>query len=590
MASATPQRPNQLDTIHKRIPIVITFLVLASALLLLAVASFQWLSPEVAREFRARGAANTSFVERIPAERGLIYDRDGEPLAFNQIEYRIGVSPNLVTDPTTVSRELALILGMDEFDIYQKIANSSQSWVPITEEGPVSAEIGQQIIDNETLLLPVTIERVANRFYPQGTLASQIVGFTIDENATGAMGVEAAYNDELAGRAIDETISTVPLYAPETGIEINQRGMDLVLTIDRELQYLVESELQSYLSQYGARSGTIIVMESRTGDILAMASSPTFDPNDPGGQNTDLLRTPAIVDAYEPGSIFKVLTVATAIEFGTVDENWSYNDTGQLNEASITVRNWDERAYGVRNATDVLVNSLNIGVATMALEMGRDAFYQGLRRFGIGELTRVDLAGEVPGQMKEPGDSDWSESDLLTNSFGQGLTVTPLQMVTAVNAIANDGLMMQPRIVSQRISGDTIQNIEPIVLRRVVLADTAHRVRDMMVHVVTDGDPAMAVIPGYSIAGKTGTAQIPNAIGYEPNTSIASFIGFFPADNPRVTVLIRLDRPTTSIWGSMTAAPAFRQLAEKLVLHLGIPEDSVRLDLASQGGQTGTLR
>lgn len=541
MTSVTRQQSHQLDTINRRLPIVILAMVVASALLLLALASFQWLSPEVDREFRQRGLANTTSVETIPAERGLIYDRDGEPLAFNQIEYRFGVSPNLVTDPATVARELALILNLDEFDIYRKITTTTGPWVLITTEGPVSAEVAQQVLDNEELSLPTRGERVWRRFYPQGTLASQILGFTIDENATGAMGLEAYYNDQLAGRTIDEVVSTVPLYAPEAVDEVRQQGMDLVLTIDRDLQFLVESRLAQYVAENNAQSGTIIVMESRTGSILAMASSPTFDPNNFINANVELLTTPAITNTYEPGSIFKILTVAAAIESGTVDENWTYNDTGSLEAASIVVQNSDRKSYGIRNATEVLVNSLNIGVATMAMEMGPDLFYQAMRRFGIGALTRIDISGEASGILKEPGESDWSESDLLTNSFGQGLSVTPIQMITAANAIANDGLMMQPRIVQQRIVGDDVQNIEPVVLRRVIGIDTAHAVRDMMVQVVLDPNGAnLAAVPGYSIAGKTGTAQIPNAVGYEEGTSIASFIGFFPADDPRVTVLIRL--------------------------------------------------
>ncbi|MCA9884654.1 MAG: penicillin-binding protein 2 [Anaerolineae bacterium] len=590
MTSVTRQQSHQLDTINRRLPIVILAMVVASALLLLALASFQWLSPEVDREFRQRGLANTTSVETIPAERGLIYDRDGEPLAFNQIEYRFGVSPNLVTDPATVARELALILNLDEFDIYRKITTTTGPWVLITTEGPVSAEVAQQVLDNEELSLPTRGERVWRRFYPQGTLASQILGFTIDENATGAMGLEAYYNDQLAGRAIDEVVSTVPLYAPEAVDEVRQQGMDLVLTIDRDLQFLVESRLAQYVAENNAQSGTIIVMESRTGSILAMASSPTFDPNNFINANAELLTTPAITNTYEPGSIFKILTVAAAIESGTVDENWTYNDTGSLEAASIVVQNSDRKSYGIRNATEVLVNSLNIGVATMAMEMGPDLFYQAMRRFGIGALTRIDISGEASGILKEPGESDWSESDLLTNSFGQGLSVTPIQMITAANAIANDGLMMQPRIVQQRIVGDDVQNIEPVVLRRVIGIDTAHAVRDMMVQVVLDPNGAnLAAVPGYSIAGKTGTAQIPNAVGYEEGTSIASFIGFFPADDPRVTVLIRLDRPA-GYWGSRTAAPAFQDLAEQLVLYLAIPNDTVRLNLAAQGGHTSTVR
>jgi len=593
MATLSRQPQNQQVTINRRLPLLIAFLVMAGALLLLALASFQWLSPEVAREFLQRAQANTTSSRRIPAERGLIYDRDGEPLAFNNIQYEIGVSPNLVTDPVTVSRELALTLDLDEFEVYRRVTQLGRPWVQIAR--PVSAEVGQEIEDNENLALSVTINPLSNRFYPQGSLASQVLGFVIEENAVGAMGLEAYYNDELVGRVIDERVSTVPFSVPDTQEEDRQRGMSLVLTIDRDVQFWVETALEQFVQRYDAEGGTIIVMEPRTGDILAMFSYPTFDPNDfINVDDPDLLSNPAISNAYEPGSVFKVLTVAAAIESGVVTPEWTYNDTGVLEEASIRVLNSDQQAYGVRNGTDVLVQSLNIGVATMALQMGPDVFYAQMRRFGIGEPTRIDLEGENSGILLEPGDPNWSESNLLTNSFGQGVSVTPLQMLTAVSAIANDGLMMQPRLVRQIIDGEEVTDLQPVVLRNAISPATARQVRDMMVRVVNDPDGApRAGIPGYSIAGKTGTAQIPIPTGYAVgrDSTITSFVGFLPADDPRVAVLIRLDRPDgfpDGYWGSQTTAPAFRDLAARLAILLGIPDDTLRRTLTAQGGQVSS--
>lgn len=576
MASIANRNPlNSREMINRRLPIVVGFLVVVSGVLLLALARYQWLSPEVEREFKLRGAANVSSVRRLPAERGLIFDRDGQPLAFNAIQYEIGVSPNLVTDARQLATQMALILGTDEFLLYQRITQRVP-WVQIAR--PVPAEIGEQLTDLRNIA--ITIDPLTDRFYPQGNLAGPLIGFVIEDNnnTRGALGVEASYNDQLAGRVLNQQVSRIPFDLP-TGERSLRRGMNLVLTIDRDIQFWVEEELRRLMEEQSAPSGSIIVMDPRNGDILAMVSLPTFDPNDFVNAPERLLRNPAIGSIYEPGSVFKVLTLAAGIERGGVTPQWTYNDTGLIEVGGIRVQNWDRNAYGLQDATQVLVNSLNVGVTTMALEMGRDNFYSVIRAFGIGQPTRIDLPGEEAGILKV---DDWSESDLATNSFGQGVSVTPLQMITAVAAIANDGLMMQPRIVRQVIDGDQVINAQPSALGRPISAATANMVTDMMVRVVEDG-ATLARISGYTVAGKTGTAQIPIATGYEPGQSIASFVGFLPADDPQVVILVKLDRPR-DFWGSQVAAPAFRRLAERLVILLGIPTDDVRRTLAAQGG------
>lgn len=576
----------QQQTIKRRLPLVIAFLVTLSVVLLIQLASYQWLSPDVAREFNLRAEANTSSVRRLPAERGLIYDRDGQALAFNAIEYGIGVSPSLVADPAQLAAQLALILDRDEFDIYQRII-SDQPWALIAR--PVTAEIGDEIarLKDEENQIAITIEPLSQRFYPQGMLAAPVIGFVIPDsnnNTRGAIGVEGYYNAQLAGRFLDQEVSNIPFDLP-VDEEGNTRGKDIVLTLDRDLQFWAETELQLALAGSGANRGTIIVMNPTNGDILAMASLPTFDPNDFANvENPDLLRNPAISETYEPGSVFKVLTVAAGLDTGLITPGWTYNDQGSLEIGGRTIQNADRNAYGVVDATQLLVQSLNVGAATVGLEMGPDAFYSMMRRFGIGELTRVDLLGEESGTLKQPGDQDWSVSDLGTNTFGQGVSVTPLQMLTAVSAIANDGLMMQPRILKQVVDGDEATDAQPSALGRVITEETANLVTEMMVRVVEDPDGApLAALPGYSIAGKTGTAQIPSPVGYETgaNSTIVTFVGFMPADDPQVAVLIKLDRPD-GYWGSRVAAPVFRRMAERLVILLGIPTDEVRRSLAAE--------
>jgi cell division protein FtsI/penicillin-binding protein 2 len=582
MARTTTMRQpqNQQDMISRRLPIVIGFLILLSALLLVALARYQLLSPDVEREFVVRGEANTSSVRRIPAERGVIYDRDGQPMAINTIQYEIGVSPNLILEKRDVARQLALILEQDEFDLYQRLLTNS-SWEQIAR--PVTADVGQAIAELD--LLGVIINPLSQRSYPQTQLAAPVIGFVIEDNdnTRGALGVEGSYNDQLAGRVIDQEVSNIPFEIPLETRETRQRGMDVVLTIDRDIQFWAETELQRALEQYNSPRGAILIMDPRNGDILAMASAPTFDPNNfIQVEDPALLRNSTISDSYEPGSVMKVLTVAGALEKGVITPEWTYTDQGRLDIGGITVENWDDRAYGLVDTTTALVRSLNVGMATIAIQMGPEDFYAMLGAFGIGQPTRVDLPGEEAGILKVPGD-DWSESDLATNSFGQGVSVTPLQMLTAVNAIANDGLMMQPRVVRQIVDGDQVINAQPSA-RRAISAETARIVADMMVRVVEDPNGApLARLDGYTIAGKTGTAQIPTPTGYSQNESITTFVGFFPADDPQVSVLIMLDRPN-GYWGSQTAAPVFRRLAERLVILMGIPNDEIRRNLREEGG------
>jgi cell division protein FtsI (penicillin-binding protein 3) len=577
----------QLDTIRGRLPVVTAGLVLFSILLLVALARLQQLSPSVRQEFELRSQNNTQSIRRVPAERGVIYDRDGVPLAFNVLQYEIGVSPNLVLEPERISQELGVILNMDEFEIFNRI-NQEVVWTQIAR--PVSADLGQQIEDLDEI--SITINPLSRRAYPQDTLAAPIIGFVIqgnDNNTRGVMGVESNYNNELAGRAVDQTFSTIPLDTPLDVENQNQRGRDIVLTIDRDIQYWMEYELRQGIFEYQAQRGVIIVMNPRNGEVLAMAQYPSFDPNNFAEETSNSLRNMAIQDTYEPGSVMKVMTVATALEAGIVNRGeWTYNDTGLLEVGGIPIVNWDRQSWGIVDLDRLLINSLNIGAATIALQTGPDIFYAGMQRFGMGEATRIDLPGEESGLMRIPGDSDWNEADFAANSYGQAMSVTPMQMTAAFAAIANDGLLYQPHVMYQIIDGDEVRVAQPIV-NRVVSSETANTITDIMVRILEDPveGTTLARLEGYTIAGKTGTAQIATPLGYEDGfegQTIGSFIGFFPADDPQVVVYIRLDRSMVNRYGSQTAAPLFRTVAQRLILLLGIPTDAVRLGLEAEGG------
>jgi cell division protein FtsI (penicillin-binding protein 3) len=569
--------------INRRLPVVTWGLVFLSVLLLLALARLQQLDPNIRREFEIREQNNIQSVRRLPAVRGIIYDRDNVPLAFNVLQYEVGISPNLVSNPERVAQQLGLQLGSDEFEIYQRIVDpDNPNWELIAR--PVSAEVGQAIADED--LLGVVINPLSRRAYPQERVGGALVGFIIEDNnnsTRGAMGIEASYNEQLAGRSFDQTISNIPIGVPLETRTDTQRGMDVILTIDRDIQFWVEYELERVVNEQNAEGGTIIVMDPRNGDVLAMASYPTFDPNTFSQVADDnILRVPAIADIYEPGSVMKVLTVAAALDTGTITPQWTYNDQGSIEVGGRFHVNWDRGSYGLMDTSQLLVNSLNVGAVSVALEMQPDLFYSSMNRFGLGQVTGVDLPGEQAGIMRIPGDNRWSEADFASNSYGQAISTTALQMTTAYAAIANDGLMYQPRLVREIRDGDEIIPAPPILRNRAVSTDTANAVTDMMVRVVEAG-ATFAQVPGYTVAGKTGTAQISTPTGYDPDDSIASFIGFLPADEPQLVIFVKIDRPD-GYWGSQVAAPLFSDLAQRLVVLLGIPNDDIRRGLQAEGG------
>ena len=580
MQGLTPQQ----STIQARLPFVAIFLILMAAYLVINLANFQFFPRSVRQELEKIGSSVTSTTLRLPAERGLIFDRDGEPLAFNIVQYRLGVSPALVADDEQLMKLMAPILDIDEFELFRKI-NSENVWEFVA--GPISAEQGQAIAALDELSLG--LEEIPKRFYPQGTLAAHVIGIVLDDGLVGTLGVEGAFNDTLSGRVLDLSISNVPFDLPEDR-PAEQRGNDLVLTLDRDVQFWVESELKAAVEEYKAYRGTVIVMDPRDGDVLALANYPTMDPNrfleieDPS-----LLENAAVQDAYEPGSIMQVLTVAGALDSGAITPYWTYNDTGSIEVGGQEIYNRQFQSHGTSDAAAVLIRSLNAGTATIALEMGTERFYSMLRAFGFGQPTGVGLFAEEPGDVKIPGDTNWNESFLGYNSFGQDMKATSMQLITAFSALANDGIMRQPRIVRQVIGEDGVEEARPTTVRRVVSSETAAIIQGWMQRVVREGAPG-AFMRGYAVAGKPGTAWISTAVGqeYGEHSTIVTFIGALPAADPQAVILVKLDRPQ-EYYGYAVAPQVFKRIADRLVILLEIPDDEVRsrLEAADAVKNTG---
>ena len=518
----------------------------------------------------------------LPSRRGEIADVNGHPLAMNIIYWDISTSPSLIDkrDKDELAARLANLLDLPRDEVYAAL-KSENPWVQLATH--VDYRVGEAIADWKAQ--GIICKPHLQRFYPEGSLFAPVLGI-VNDTGDGFYGVEGYFNQALKGSTGNRRVEQNPvgetLPIPPLSEDPPQAGTDLVLTVDRNIQYIAEQELQRALEQFAADSGTVLVMNPQTGAILASASYPTYDPNDFAGTDPKLLADSSVSKMWEPGSIFKIITWAAGLDSGTLSPGTTFYDKGALEVGGRVIRNWNRQGYGLATMRDGLVHSLNTVAAFASTSMGKDCFYTYLRRFGFGTLTDVDLASEGPGMMKLPGDSDWFPSELGTNAFGQGIAVTPMQMVAAASAVANRGMLMKPHIVHQFITKDaegeaerTIQ-VKPMIVRGTISQQTAETLTDMLVEVVEQG-ATKAQVPGYRIAGKTGTAQIPTPYGYHPVDTIASFVGYAPADDPQFIVLVKLDIPKTAPWGSQTAAPTFRAIAERLFVYLQIPPDEIRL-------------
>ncbi|GAB4268662.1 MAG: penicillin-binding protein 2 [Candidatus Promineifilaceae bacterium] len=566
---------------QRRLWIVVTGLIFAISIIIIRLFIFQIVQGP---KWASRLVDEEIVVAR--PERGIILDRNEAVLAANTAEYRIGVSPRLVENPKELATVLTSILQQPRYEILQKL-ESPNSYETLAASVPIETANLIWALEEESLQVDV----LPRRFYPQGELMCHTLGY-VDFDGQGGAGLEAYYQSELAGEAASARVKISPLEFQESVIA--REGADLVLTIDRSVQYLVEQHLARALQEHGAESGEIIVLDPRTGAILAMAALPCYNPERyyeyapteeeleaaeaSGIEIKNVLQNPLVTNQYEPGSVMKLITMAAALDSGTVTPQTTYYDGGVLEVGGHRTVNWDRSAPGTVDMTTLLARSLNVGAATLATWMGPDTFYDYMRRFGFGRTTGIDVMAEWPGDMPLPGSPNWTESFLATNSYGQSLAVTPLQMVTAVSAIANHGELMQPYVVQEmRGHGQTIIH-EPVSLGQVISPQVADQVTAMAITAVAS-EVGAAQVPGYTVAGKTGTAQIPDWRngGYHPTDVIGSFIGWLPADDPEIIILVKLDRPQSAPWGSQTAAPVFSELAQDLVVMLNIPPDNYRL-------------
>jgi cell division protein FtsI (penicillin-binding protein 3) len=516
--------------------------------------------------------ADRQYSRTIPLKpkRGPIFDRHGQVLAVSTAVGSVFADPRRIADRDATATQLAPLLGEDRRELAERLATDRPFVWLKRKLPPATAQAVRTLGLPGIGLLPESL-----RFYPNRELAAHVLGFEGFDDR-GLEGVELAQDRLLAGDAglalVERDALGRDVTAEPRIIKTPTPGQGVVLTLDAAIQYIAERELDAAWRRTGARGGMIVAMDPRTGEILAIALRPTFNPNAYQTFTSVEWRNRAVTDPFEPGSTFKAILAAAALEEGVVRPDDSvYGEQGVITIANRAIHDW--KRYGWLSFREVLQYSSNVGAIKVGLAVGRERYYKYMTGFGFGSSTGVGLPGESRGQLRSP--ERWSGLSLASMSIGQEVSVTALQMLSAVAAIANDGRLMQPRIVRAVVDpdGHEIRRFAPEAVRQVVSPETAATLRGILAGVVARGTGAKAQVAGYSVAGKTGTAQKldPLTHVYSRKPGVLSFVGFVPAEAPRLAMFVMLDEPKTVAWGSEAAAPLFAAVAVQVLRHLGIP-------------------
>jgi cell division protein FtsI (penicillin-binding protein 3) len=516
--------------------------------------------------------------KRLKAGRGIIYDRRGRELAVNVEAFSVYSDPRKVRDPEATARVLSDATGR-EYPTLLNLLKSEKKFVWISRK--LDKARAESIRNIE--LPGIGFVPELKRYYPKGSLASHIVGFVGVDNQP-LEGIELEYDAVLRGE--DKKVQLIRDAGGRTlseGVDVEIGARSVVLTIDEGLQYIVERELRGGIEKWSARAGSAIMMDPYTGEVLAMANYPLYDLNDPGGSRVSHRRNRALIDPYEPGSTFKVVTASAVLESGaasfetTVDASNGYIDVGGM-------RIWDTRNKGVLSFKDVIKTSSNVGTILVGQMLEPERLYEYVRKFGFGQRTGIDLPGENTGLVRKV--SRWSETSQAAVSIGYEVAVTPLQVLRAYSAVANGGVLVRPRVVADVLTPEGLSihrfDIPGAGSReRILLPATAEKLRQVLVSVTEDGGTARAAsIDGNSVAGKTGTTRLidPGTGTYSKERYVSSFVGFVPADKPRVAMIVVIYEPKDKYYGGVVAAPVFRSIADQSLAYLNVPRDDSMRD------------
>lgn len=523
--------------------------------------------------FSAKARFQQVRKEIIPVKRGIIFDRRGRELAINLDTESIYCDPAEITSPDKVASALSERINQKPEIILAKLNTDRRfNWI----ERKVGIEYAQGIKDLK--LRGIGFAPEAKRYYPKGSLASHVIGFVnVDNN--GLEGVEQRYDRYLASRSekayvFKDAKGNVLSDGQSFSLNREIKGNNLVLTIDEGLQYILEKSLDAAFLHWKAASATAIMMDPYTGEILAMANRPTFDINDFSDAAPNQRRNRAITDCYEPGSTFKIIAGVAALEEGIVNTDTKFDcSAGYIEVGGKRIK--DAHRHGVLSFKEVIQKSSNVGTIKIGLSLGRERLYEYIKRFGFGEKTGIDLAGEVSGWVYSP--SKWSGTSIGAISIGQEVAVTPLQVLRAYAAIANGGFLVRPYVVSEVKSpeGNTVYKINPEA-KRILSEKTVNVFREILKTVTEEGGTALeAAVDGNQVAGKTGTAQLidPKTKRYSKEKYVSSFVGFVPADKPKIAIIVVIHEPKGQIYGGVVAGPVFRKIASESLSYLSVPRD-----------------
>jgi cell division protein FtsI/penicillin-binding protein 2 len=549
--------------VNRRIRLLLAALTIAFAGLLVRAT---WLQGVRAESLSRLGRTQHREAVSIPAGRGTIYDRSGVELALGERAATVYANPMQITNPRSAAIAAKRTLGLDADRLYATFADRSRGFVYVARQAdPAQASALQR------LKLPgLGFYPEERRAYPLRSIGAQALGYVgIDGN--GLAGLELEFDRELAGRAGKETVVKDPSgrVIDVEGDKAEVPGRDLFLTLDQSVQANAEEVLRATVRKWNAKSASAIVLDPRTGSILAMAVQPGYDANRYPSVARDLQRNRTVTDTYEPGSTFKLITVGAALSEGIVSPSTRFTLPYTIEVADRVIHDAEERDTVNYSVAQILAHSSNIGAITLAEMLGKTRLSRWVSRFGFGHTTGVDFPGESPGIVLPP--EKWSGSTIGNVPIGQGIAVTPVQMAAAYAAIANQGVWSRPHLVDHVAGGG-----RPSLHRhRLVSARIAGQLMTMLKDVVAEGTGQFAAIPGYQVAGKTGTAQKPDSHGgYATGRYVASFVGIVPASRPRLVVLVTVDEPQGAIWGGVVAAPAFQEIARFDLQYLEVPPDA----------------
>ena len=552
--------------IDRRIRLLLAVLVL---LLFASLGRAVWLQGVRAEPLSRRAFTQHTVTVDVPARRGTIYDRTGSELAIGEYAVAVYANPRQVRDPRRTALTVSRALGVDAGTAYERIADRTRGFVYLARQVKPARADALRARDLPGLgFLPEE-----HRTYPQGMLAAHVLGFAGLDNR-GLAGVERSLDPTLAGRAGRQTLVRDPSgrAIDELSSTPERDGRDVWLTLDHNIQANAQQVLRQTVERWRAKSGTAIVLDPRTGAVLAMAVAPGFDANRFGSLSPASTKNRAVTDVYEPGSTFKVVTVSGALAAGLVSPTTAFTLPYSIRVADRTIHDSHSRGTETMTVSQILQKSSNVGTVELAEMLGRTKLVNWISRFGFGRRTGIDFPGEENGLVLKS--HEWSGSTIGNIPIGQGIGVTPIQMAAAYAAVANRGVWVRPRLV-RKVSGSRAPRLTK---RRVLPREVAGTVTTMLQGVVSEeGTGFEAAIPGYTVAGKTGTAEKPGPQGYGTGKYVASFVGFVPATAPRLVVLVVVDEPESTIWGGVVAAPAFAQIAQFGLRYLSVPPD-VRAD------------